>query len=107
MLSFCGDHVSFLCIVSIFSICAAKASTICGLLCVASSIYDNVFKIYPHCSMCQYFFLLLSSIPLCGKNKHILFICSPVDVHLDCIGKKKDKGHNMHYQLSSVINKYQ
>ena len=40
-------------------------------------------------------------------NKHILFICSPVDVHLDCIRKKKDKGHNMHYQLSSVFNKYQ
>ena len=34
-----------------------------------------------------------------NTTKHTLFICSPVDVHLDCIRKKKDKGHNMCYQL--------
>ena len=64
-----------------FSSISYKCNSICGLLCLASCIY-NVFKVDPCCFTYQSFISFYSWIIFCGVDTHVLFILSLVDVIL-------------------------
>ena len=77
------DLLSALMNSSILEISNERNHTICVILCLASYIQDNVFKVHLYCNIHQYFIPFYGCMTFCCMVILHLFIHSAVDGHLD------------------------